>query len=60
IGRCRQATTLPIAVGFGLSTKADLDFLTGRAEIAIIGTAALQAWEKNGATGLDNFFKQLF
>ncbi len=60
IARCRQTTTLPLAVGFGLSTKADLEFLSGRVEIAIMGTAALQAWEKNGATGLDTFFSQLF
>lgn len=59
IARCHRATTLPLAVGFGISCKADLDFLTGRVEIAIIGTAALQAWERKGKTGLDSFFKQL-
>ena len=58
--RCRSVTTLPLAVGFGVSQKADIDFIAEHADIAIIGTAALQAWEDNGADGLTQFFEQLF
>lgn len=58
--KCRQSIDLPLAVGFGISNKEDLDFLTGKAEIAIIGTALLKAWEQNGEEGLREFFEQLF
>lgn len=59
IAHCRQHTKLPIAVGFGVSQKADLDFLRGKADIAIIGTAALKAWEEGGEDGLRAFFSGL-
>ncbi len=59
IARCRQHTSLPVGVGFGVSEKADLDFLQGKAEIAIIGTAALKAWEEGGETALRKFFQGL-
>lgn len=54
--RCRLHTALPVAVGFGVSRRADIDFLRGKADIAIIGTAALQAWEDGGEEGLRWFF----
>ena len=60
IARCRQHTDLPLAVGFGVSTKADIDFIGEHADIAVIGTAALKAWESDGETGLRQFFEQLF
>lgn len=59
LARCRQYTDLPIGVGFGVSGKDDIDFLRGRADMAIIGTAALRAWEEGGAGGLRAFFAQL-
>ena len=59
LGRCRQYTDLPIGVGFGVSAKADIDFLRGRADMAIIGTAALKAWEDGKENGLRDFFKGL-
>ena len=59
IKRCRQHTTVPLGVGFGISSKADLDVLRGSADLAIVGTAALKVWESSGATGLKTFFKEL-
>ena len=53
IERCRQHTDVPIGVGFGISSKQDMDFLRGHADMAIIGTAALKIWEQSGAEGLD-------
>jgi len=46
-------------VGFGISSKADMDFLRGHADMAIVGTAALQTWEDSGAEGLKKFFAEL-
>ena len=59
IKRCRKHTELPLAVGFGVSTAQDIDFIGEHAEIAVIGTAALKAWENNGETALRSFFEQL-
>ena len=59
IERCRQHTDVPIGVGFGISSKEDMDFLRGNADMAIVGTAALKIWEHSGAEGLRSFFAEL-
>ena len=59
VARCRQHTSVPIAVGFGISAKSDMDFLRGTADMAIVGTAALKSWEASGADGLRSFFADL-
>ena len=59
IDRCRQHTNVPVGVGFGISSKADMDFLRGSADLAIVGTAALKTWEQSGAQGLRDFFTEL-
>ena len=59
VDRCREVTDKPIGVGFGISAKEDLDYLKGKSEIAIIGTAALKAWEAGREDSLRQFFKDL-
>ncbi len=59
LNRCREATDLPLAVGFGVSSKEDTDFLKGKADMAIVGTASLKAWEQGGELSLDDFLKNL-
>jgi len=59
IERCRQHTDVPLGVGFGISSKADLDVLRGHADVAIVGTAALKTWQEGGAPGLRQFFAEL-
>lgn len=59
IERCRAFTNLPLAVGFGVSKAEDIEFIGQHADIAVIGTAALKAWEERGAEGLTAFFTQL-
>jgi tryptophan synthase alpha chain len=59
LGRCRAATALPLALGFGVATRDDLAFIARHADIAIIGTAALRAWEAGGEQGLRSFFAGL-
>ena len=46
VSRCRQATSLPLALGFGLQTGDDLRRLHGLVDIGIVGTALLAAWEQ--------------
>lgn len=59
LDRCRRVTELPLGVGFGVSARQDIEFLAGKADMAIIGTAALQAWEEGGETALRQFFTGL-
>jgi len=59
IQRCKQFTNLPLAVGFGVSQARDISFISQHAEIAVIGTAALKAWETGQETALRAFFEQL-
>lgn len=59
INRCRDHTDLPLAIGFGVSTKQDIEFIAKNADIAVIGTAALKAWEDNKEVGLRAFFQKL-
>lgn len=55
----RAATGLPLALGFGVRERADLDFLAGRVEIAVMGTAVLEAWEAGGRRGLRELLHRL-
>lgn len=48
----RSTTDLPLALGFGVQSHADLEYLVGKVDMAIIGTAGLQAYEKGGAKAL--------
>lgn len=57
--RCRQATDLPLGVGFGVSSREDIDFIRENGDIAIIGTAALKAWENGREEALNRFFDDL-
>ena len=59
LARCRAATSLPIAVGFGVATAADVQFIGAHGDIAIVGTAALRAWESGGEAALRGFFAAL-
>jgi len=59
LARCRRFTDLPLGVGFGVSSKQDIDFIRTHGDIAIIGSAALNAWEAGGESALHHFFEQL-
>lgn len=59
IDRCKQHTDLPLAVGFGVSEPKDVAFIGQHADIAVIGTAALKAWERGSEQALNEFFEQL-
>ena len=55
LARCRAATPLPLAVGFGVKDEADIRFLEGRADIAVIGSQALRLVEEKGVGALAGF-----
>lgn len=57
--RCRNASPLPLAVGFGVSGKADIEYLKGKSDIAVIGTQTLRIMEKDGVYAVGDFISGL-
>ncbi len=57
--RCRQATTLPLALGFGVQGPADIAFLKGKAEIAVIGSQVIRLVEEKGPAAVAPFIREL-
>ena len=59
LARCRRATDLPLAVGFGISNQEDVRILTGKADLAVIGTATIKLVEEKGAEAVGSFIAGL-
>ena len=59
LARCRKATTLPLALGFGVKGKGDIDFLKGKADVAVIGTQTIRLVEEAGVGAVKGFVKEL-
>ena len=57
--RCRQSTSLPLALGFGIGKKSDIDFLKGKADIAVIGSQIMRVMEQKGVAAVGNFIRGL-
>ena len=59
LARCRQATSLPLAVGFGVRRKKNIDFLKGKADMAVIGSQTIRIMEKEGIAAVGEFIRGL-
>ncbi len=59
LGRCRSATSLPLALGFGVKDRADVDFLKGKADIAVIGTQTIRLLDSQGVEAVGAFIQGL-
>jgi len=57
--RCRKATELPLALGFGVKDKTDVDFLKGKADIAVIGSQTIRLVDQEGVGAVNGFIKSL-
>ena len=57
--RCRKATDLPLAVGFGVKNKTDVDYLKGKADIAVIGSETIRIVDTKGVEATSDFIKNL-
>lgn len=55
----RNKISLPLAVGFGLEEKEDLDTLKGHCDIAIFGSVLLKTLENKGLEGVDSLLSEL-
>ena len=56
---CQKAADLPLALGFGVKSKADVDFLRGKADIAVIGTQTIRIVEQHGVDAVGDFIRSL-
>jgi tryptophan synthase alpha chain len=59
LDQCRKATSLPLAVGFGVKDKQDIDFLKGKVAIAVIGTQTIRIMEDRGIDEVGDFIRDL-
>jgi tryptophan synthase alpha chain len=59
LGRCRGATDLPLALGFGIKNRADIDFIKGQAQIAVIGSEMLRLLDQKGIHAIGDFIQGL-
>jgi len=59
LGRCRRATDLPLALGFGVKDRSDVAFLRGKADIAVIGTQTIRIVEEKGIGAVGDFIHGL-
>ncbi|MDT8445913.1 MAG: tryptophan synthase subunit alpha [bacterium] len=59
IDRYRAATDLPLALGFGVKSAEDVAFLTGKVDIAVIGSKLITLHEQSGAAALETFLGQV-
>ena len=59
MARCRAATDLPLAVGFGIRDRGDVAYLTGKAEIAVIGSETIRLVDEKGADAVGPFIAGL-
>ncbi|NQX66244.1 tryptophan synthase subunit alpha [Paenibacillus alba] len=57
--RVRSFAKTPIAVGFGIQSSADVQFLKGKCDIAIVGTQLLNVLEEDGLDGVHRFLQSL-
>ncbi|MCL4168588.1 UNVERIFIED_CONTAM: hypothetical protein GTU68_015646 [Idotea baltica] len=59
LARCRAATDLPLAVGFGVKSKEDVDFLKGKVDIAVVGSETIKVMEREGIDAVKPFIESL-
>jgi tryptophan synthase alpha chain len=59
LARCRAATDLPLALGFGLKSREDVDFVRGKVDIAVVGSETLRVLDTGGAGAVGPFVRAL-
>ena len=59
LSRCRRATSLPLAVGFGIQSREDVAALIGRADMAVIGSRTIRLVDEEGPEAVGPFIASL-
>jgi tryptophan synthase alpha chain len=57
--KLKKFSDLPIAIGFGISSGKDLNFLRGYADYAVIGTQTIRAYQEQGLKGVNDLWQEL-
>jgi tryptophan synthase alpha chain len=57
--RCRKATSLPLALGFGVRGRSDIDFLRGKVDVAVVGSETLRVLDAHGIGAVTPFLRNL-
>ena len=57
--RCRKATSRPLAVGFGIQQRSDILELTGKADMAVVGSKTITLVDEHGPEAVAPFIKEL-
>ena len=57
--RCRRATSLPLALGFGVKSAADVSGLKGKVDIAVVGSETIRVVENSGVGAVPGFIRSL-
>jgi len=59
LARARRASDLPLAVGFGLKARADVEFVRGKADVAVVGSELLRVLNESGLRPTLDFVRSL-
>lgn len=57
--RCRRATPLPLALGFGVKDRADVAAITGQVDIAVVGSETIRVVDTQGVAAVGPFLRGL-
>jgi tryptophan synthase alpha chain len=59
LARCREATRLPLALGFGVRNREDVEYLHGKVDVAVVGSETLRVFDEHGVNGAGDFIRSL-
>ncbi len=59
LARCRAATSLPLALGFGVKDAEDVRGLTGKVDIAVVGSQTIKVIDEHGVGAVGEFIAGL-
>ncbi len=59
LSRVREVTRLPLALGFGLKARRDIEFVRGKVDVAVVGSASLSALDRGGVEAAISFVETL-
>ena len=57
--RCRRATSLPLAVGFGIQNRSDIEALIGVADMGVVDSQTIKLVDQQGSSAVGPFIAEL-
>ena len=59
LAQCRSNTNLPLALGFGVKSREDIDFLRSKVDIAVVGSETIRVMDQDGVGAVKGFIETL-